>query len=168
MVRNPIRAISNLAVTTYNYGALGFKGWALGALECERLSNPGVPIYRDMVKAKRVIKDAEYHRKLEFKADEVECSDACLADSWDLTLSAIGLIKNSVSQYLGWDSSSAFYEVIALLKNQLRQTLKIRNASRTLSSQQSIISERFCALYSSSDECWREIGSPDIYSTEGW
>lgn len=153
MVRNPIRALSNLAVTTYNYGALGFKYWALGALECERLSNPGIPIYRALPKATRIIKDAEYYRKLEFAPPFVDCAPAALAATWGISENMINIMEQSASKYLGWNSDNRVELVIKHLES------KHQDVSGAFQTQQASISERFCALCPSADECWGEVSA---------
>lgn len=154
MVRNPLRALSNLAVTTYNYGAMGFKPWAMGALECERLANPGIPIYRNLPKANRIIKDAEYHRKLEFATPSVDCLPQQLAATWGIPESVINTMEASVSKYLGWNSDNRAEKLIKLSQKGITQ-----DVSSAFSTQQASISERFCALRTSADECWGEISA---------
>lgn len=160
MVRNPIRAMSNMAITAYNYGALGFKYWALGALECERLSNPGVPIFRKFPLANRVIRDQDYHRKLENVCEAVVCSDLALATCWNLSIDTIRMVERDM-KYLGWNCDNRIQIAIKHLKGQVHQNNIIYDASHALSAQQASLSGRFRALHASASQCWDEIGSPD-------
>nr|QJI53482.1 MAG: hypothetical protein 2 [Riboviria sp.] len=164
MVRNPIRAMSNMAVTAYNYGALGFKYWALGALECERLSNPGIPIFRKFPVAKRIIRDSDYHRKLENVCDTVECSEVALSTCWNLSIDTIRMVERDM-KYLGWNCDNRIQDAIKHLKGQVNQNNIIHESSHALSTQQASLSGRFCALHASASECWDEIGSPNCGTT---
>lgn len=165
MVRNPVRALSNLAVTTYNYGALGFKRWALGALECERLSNPGIPIFRNLPSTnQRVIKDADYQRKMEVVSDKVQCTIAELSCTWGLSNDVCVMLEESVKKYLGWDCDNRIKRVIQTLTGKVSQADRNVTIS-AFTAQQASISQRFCSLCSTADECWSEIGSPDMGTT---
>lgn len=161
MVRNPVRALSNLAVTTYNYGALGFKKWAMGALECERLSNPGVPVYSNLPRSSKIIKDADYQRKLENVAEPVSCSLEQLADTWQLSVESLRKLESGVSKYLGWDCDNR----IKLVIQQLNKREKSHVTISAFAAQQAGISQRFCALCPTADECWNEIGAPVVGTT---
>jgi hypothetical protein len=166
LVRNPVRALSNLAATTYNYGALGFKPWAMGALECERLGNPGIPIFSNLPKASKIIKDVEYHRKLEIYQESVDCSVIALSKTWNISIDVIRMLHDKVKNYSGWDCDNKIKNTIKVLKGQTRITKEIKDASSTITAQQSAISQQFNTLCPSASQCWREIGETTLGTTD--
>lgn len=144
MVRNPIRALSNFAITTYNYGALGFERWARGTYYCEQVSNKGVPIFRSLPTTGKKIIDADSARKVESELT-VKCTVGELAQAWQLDLQVVAHLDKAVSKYLGWNCSN--------------------DASSAISKEQDRISQRFRTLCTSADECWSKVSASTLGTT---
>nr|QZZ63382.1 hypothetical protein [Leuven Tombus-like virus 3] len=69
MCRNPWRALSNMAVTVNRYPPHCYRHWFSGVAEAEASINKNMPIYHSLFKlvGKQVIRDADWHRKMEFE-----------------------------------------------------------------------------------------------------
>lgn len=107
MCRNPWRALSHMAVTTKQYHPAVYRDWFSGVAECEASSNFGMPIYTSLMKVvgPRVVKDEEYHRKMQF--EEVGVSDtvnrAGFENTFGISTSLQIAIENRISMYTGYN-----------------------------------------------------------------
>ncbi|UHK03021.1 MAG: RNA-dependent RNA polymerase [Guiyang tombus-like virus 1] len=160
LVRNPLRILSNKAVCLRNYGPLGFDKWAFGVMECERLITPNLPIVRHFT-AGKVIKDEDYHRKLEagIYHGSIEATCEQLAETWDLDINTVRALDQP-SEYLGWNSG----DIIRKLKNHYSSLLSEQRddseyASCTTLHRQEI-GTRYTTLCPGFIECWNAHGAP--------
>ncbi|WAK79898.1 MAG: RNA polymerase [Tombusviridae sp.] len=107
MCRNPWRALSNMAVTPKKYHPSVYRDWFSGVAECEASSNYGMPIYTSLMKVvgKRVVKDEEYHRKMQNEV--VSVSDTVnrvgFENTFGISIKLQLAIEERVSMYTGYN-----------------------------------------------------------------
>lgn len=164
MVRDPLRILSNMSLCLRNYGLRGFKKWAYGVMECERLSNPGVPMVRNFPKG-AVIKDDEYYRKLEFanKTPMVDVSLVDYANAWGLDHHIMNMLDGHVKQYFGYNHSDIVGLLISLrfLKTSpVEPVFKYVIDTHTIHTER--ISCRYNSLHTSANTSWHSIGPPIV------
>lgn len=161
LMRSPLRVLSNMAICTRNYGGEGFKRWAYGVMECERLMHPGVPILSKFPEGK-VIKDDDYYRKLVgSKTDVVQCTLKHISDTWKISEHVLQVLDENAPNYFGYNHSDIIGNIKSLScleGDKLRHLLEY--VSNTHAKHTEAISQRFHTLHSGYNECWIAVGTP--------
>lgn len=156
-VRDPIRALSHMSITDRNMHPLHYKRYISGIFDCERLSNMGVPIFRNLPQMNlKPFTDTEYHRKMQ-PIEAVNVTVQQLSIAWNIDEFVVHQLDKGVGQYLGWDNT----EVLGFINSRPSRDY----ASRTIfEKHQENISSRYASLCTTISECRSQISATNIQS----
>lgn len=160
MCRNPIRALSNMAVCFRNYSRNAYFKWYCAVASCEYATNKRMPIFHvfeRFIDAPR-IEDDDFARKMEgetFDPGIGGIARAAFAHTWGINDTQQRLIEDSLGVYCGYlfEYTNRIHRI--LLGHDIGSTppRPIRHAT---------ISGRFYSLGSTIDEGWSSIGAECI------
>lgn len=164
MVRDPVRVLSNMGLCLRKYHPTTYRRWVQGVYECERKSNPGMPIFRAFPDLGiRSLKDDEYNFKmlgLERMRDSEYVARVEFQHTWGISEHMQKFLEKSIATYLGWDCTdiTGYYQSVLSSIVKLDHVNEFDHVSEPLYRHQASIDQRFRALCTSHSECWLAIG----------
>lgn len=168
MVRNPIRAMSNMVCCIKNYTGTGYNRWLAGVFECESMANLGSPVLGHFPKTHtRVLRDEEYNRKMaSLEGMEATVLDRCSYQmAWGLDLKTQVDIEQYISTYLGYNSTGIIGFLIRVLKSRLFNSELVKHLQYgygSFAKHQTTVGERFHAMDTCIGECWHTATASDV------
>lgn len=160
MVRDPIRALSNMCVSLANVQGNGLVNWLKGVCECEYYCNFNMPLYKEFANITgKIYRDSQYYMKVEglnFKTHTMVEREA-FAMTWNIEVAQQETLERLIRRYFH-----------PLIFNRITYNISKKDVVAKTEEKHGLTTGRYgySAIHSSNDASWNEFSTERIFNAQ--